>query len=245
MGVCHSIILYDAEIWADSLEDEKNQKKLTAVQRTGASRVAYAYRTVCGTAAMMIATVIPIAPLARERKPIYQRRAGINRFQTRTQEGARILQEWQDTCVLGTTGRWTYRLIPNLPPWLNRQHGEVNYHVTQFLSGHGHFNAYLFRYRRRDSPQCDYCTEEDDAYHTFFACPRWAEEKTALMATLGVDLTPENAVEQMLQSETQWLSITGYIEKVLRTKYFEGSAKPLNAVFLKIFQSLEKKKVPT
>ncbi|GBP14366.1 hypothetical protein EVAR_98823_1 [Eumeta japonica] len=51
-------------------------------------------------------------------------------------------------------GRWTHRLIPQIDFWLNRNHGEVNYYLTQMLSGHGCFRAYLHRFKQnptRDS----------------------------------------------------------------------------------------------
>ena len=71
--------------------------------------------------------------------------------------------------------------------------------LTQFLTGHGMFHAYLFRYKRRDSPLRLYCPEEtDDANHTFFVCDRWIVAGQVLRAELRDDSSPNNVVTLML-----------------------------------------------
>lgn len=55
LGVIHSILLYGAEIWADSFSIKKNCRKLGAVQRRGALRVTCAYRIVSEAAVLVIA----------------------------------------------------------------------------------------------------------------------------------------------------------------------------------------------
>ena len=42
----------------------------------------------------------------------------------------RGLAEWQHECTTATKGEWTRRLIPELAPWLTRNHGEENYYLT-------------------------------------------------------------------------------------------------------------------
>ena len=46
MMVTYSILLYGAEIWADATRIEKYRKKIAAVQRRGALRIACAARYV-------------------------------------------------------------------------------------------------------------------------------------------------------------------------------------------------------
>ena len=67
------------------------------------------------------------------------------------------------------TGRWTYRLIPELATWLDRKHGQVGFYLAQALSGHGCFNAYLKRFKKRDDESCRYCGSlVENAEHTLF-----------------------------------------------------------------------------
>ena len=65
---------------------------------------------------------------------------------------AESLSEWQRRWDLSEKGRWSHRLIPDQKTWLDRRQGEVNYYLTQFLTGHGCFRAYLHRFKIVESP---------------------------------------------------------------------------------------------
>ena len=85
-------------------------------------------------------------------------------------EGTELtLLHWQDPWIREDRGRWTEMLISNLKAWVDRQHDKVNYHLTQFLSGHGNFHAYIYRMGKVQSTACQYSESPDeDALHTFF-----------------------------------------------------------------------------
>jgi len=38
--------------------------------------------------------------------------------------------------------------------WMGRRYGGINYHLTQLLTGHGCFNAYLQRMKKVESAMC-------------------------------------------------------------------------------------------
>ncbi|CAB0029721.1 unnamed protein product [Trichogramma brassicae] len=53
----------------------------------------------------------------------------------------------------------------------------MNCYLTQLLSGHGFFKAYLCRFGHNDLATCPSCpTEDEDAEHVLFCCPRFAPE---------------------------------------------------------------------
>lgn len=62
-------------------------------------------------------------------------------------------------------------------------HGDVNYNLTQFLTGHdGH------RFEHDDSPFCAECINEyENREHILFVCPRFANETEQLQFTSGDD----------------------------------------------------------
>lgn len=220
--IAHSIMLYGAEIWADALKMEKYRKRLASVQRRAALRVASAYRSVSEAAVLAVAGVIPIDLLASERKRAYDRRGEADRSIVRSEEHRRTLQQWEERWRQQGGGSWTYRLIGGVVPWTDRKHGEVNFYLTQLLTGHGHFNRYLYRRSRKPSPFCDYCPQmEDDARHTFFECDRWSVERRLLCATLNANVTPDNIVAFMLASQDGWDAVCLYAETVLRQKKLE------------------------
>ncbi|CAH2083331.1 unnamed protein product [Euphydryas editha] len=178
MSVSNSIMLYRVEVWGEALKVEKYRRKLASVQRRGALRIACAYRTISEAAALVIAGVIPIDLLEFERKRIWEaRRDGQGSLiDVKTREREETLTLWQERWDTEEKGRWTYRIIKGIRDWILREQGEVDYYLTQFLSGHGQFNEYLHSMGIRNDPYCQYCPGVvDSAKHTFFDCQRWSE----------------------------------------------------------------------
>ena len=84
-----------------------------------------------------------------------------------------LVEKWQMRWNGEQTGRWTYRLIPELATRLNIKHGEVGFYLAQALSGHGCFNAYLKRFKKKDEEMCCYCYfPVDTAEHALFVCAK-------------------------------------------------------------------------
>jgi len=210
-NVVHSIILYGAPIWAHKMS-QKGKDELAKVQRRIALRVASAYCTVSYDAIWVIADMPPIELLAIERKEV---------FENRRKEDARnnLLRDWQRKWDSAKNGGWTHRLIPKVDQWYNRKFGEVNYRLTQALSGHGCFSYYLHRFGKLDSPTCWFCGHAtDDAYHTIFICDAWHSRRTRMNILLGQDITPDNMTEVMRSSTEAWTTVDGFINEVLHKK---------------------------
>lgn len=218
MGTVQSILLYGAEVWAVAMNKKASREKLGRVQRRSALRVTSAYRTVSEPAVLVIAGVVPIHLLADETRRVFIRRNEQQRRAIRNEERTATLASWQQIWESETRGRWTARLIPNIKEWIARDHGEVGYYLTQFLSGHGYFRSYLHRMGKAETTECPYCPGVlDDAEHTFFACTRWYTAKADLISTLG-DFTPETAVTAMLKSQEDWSRAERYVRTVLTLK---------------------------
>lgn len=100
--------------------------------------------------------------------------------------------------------------------WFNRNHGAVSYYLTQMLSGHGCFRAYLYKFKYEDSPECSTCSGvEEDAEHVFFMCPRFDTQRSDLEAATEQKITPETLVEMMLSSEIAWEATSVFATEVL------------------------------
>lgn len=219
MSTVQSVLLYGAEFWAVvALSKEKYRKRLAQVQRQAALRVASSYRTVSEPAVLVIAGIAPIALLARERYAIYQRKTELNQKEVKKEEINRTYEAWQRLWEQESRGRWTARLIKSVKTWTQREHGEINYYLTQFLSGHGYFLSYLEKMRKVTSPVCLYCEGYDDAEHTFFTCERWSVYRRNIEEEIEGQLSPHNIVQKMHQSPENWNRISRYVEKILREK---------------------------
>ena len=91
------------------------------------------------------------------------------------------------------------------------------------MTGHGCFGAYLYKYKRRASPDCVYCGMEDTPSHTLFECGRWDEVRQR--CPNRVDLTVERMVRAMLESRHAWGQISRTIVEILRKKEEEDQQR--------------------
>lgn len=211
-----STLMYGAPIWADALRVECNRKRMAGVQRTCALRVIAGYRTISEDAALVLASTIPVDLLALERKTVYEKGSAM-RDKARELSYEVWKSRWRDS----EKGRWTHRLISDLLPWCKRNHGNMSFHLTQFLSGHGCFGTYLHKIGKEPSPKCHHCdsTSDDDAEHTIFHCTAWADARKALADLVSLPaLTVETAVETMLSSAQAWQAWERFASDVMKVK---------------------------
>ena len=138
----------------------------------------------------------------------------------------RLVEKWQTRWHGDQTGRWTHRLIPELATWLDRKHGQVGFYLAQALSGHGCFNAYLKRFKKRDDESCRYCGSlVDNAEHALFVCAKWGAAREALGQAVGAELTPDTMVSLMLQSEQIWMFIESFVTLVMKARELDERAE--------------------
>lgn len=228
--VVSSTILYAAPVWSGSLEVQRTKKKLASVYRLAAMRVCSSYRTISEDAVNVIAGMVPIDILADEARRRYERARSDNmERETRNDEKEESMRRWQDRWDESQKGRWTYKLIPNISIWIGRRHGEVNYYLTQFLSGHGGYRSYLFKYGHDDSPVCPRCPDViEDVEHALFNCPRFANDKALLEREVGRDIHPHNIINTMIESQDNWKRICSYV-KVVQIKLREEEQRRKNS----------------
>jgi hypothetical protein len=215
-AVIQSIILYAAPVWQSAMNHETNRALIKSAQRLASQRICSAYRTVSYEGLMVVAGTIPLHLLAEERKMAYKKKLlpGYDFKDQRRHTMAEWQKEWQET----SNAAWTRRLIKEVAPWVERRFGEIDFYMTQCLTGHGCFMAYVKRIGKRQSATCMYCADEDDAEHTLFVCPRWHDERRTVMTDIQEELDPDNLVEIMLNGERNWKRIQKYIKDVMKRK---------------------------
>ncbi|CAB0031187.1 unnamed protein product, partial [Trichogramma brassicae] len=101
-------------------------------------------------ATYVLAGIPPLALLADEQTRLY----GRHREDAKDEERLATLSKWQKAWDQSTKACWTHRLIPNIRVWIERRHGELNYHLTQLLTGHGFFKHHSQRYDHNHRAQC-------------------------------------------------------------------------------------------
>ena len=112
-----------------------------------------------------------------------------------------------------------HTLIRNVKEWTTRDHRRLDYWVTQALSGHGCFGAYLFKYKKRSDPTCQDCgAGSDDAEHAFFRCRVYMEEQDQLRQSIGAPLESEIVADVMLRGPESWDKIACYFRHLITNK---------------------------
>lgn len=190
-----------------------------------AIRTIRAYRTVSLEAAQVLAGMLPVDLLSRERRTCYLELRGVVASQALRKELKATARadsnlKWQEQWDTSEKGRWTHGLIPNIARWCDREFGDCTYQLTQILTGHGSFGAYLHRIGRAASPGCVYCDADlDDASHTLLDCPRWDEERAALAGAMGEHaLTPGGIVASIIRDREGWDAMETFAAAVMSQK---------------------------
>ncbi|KPU77521.1 uncharacterized protein Dana_GF27522 [Drosophila ananassae] len=193
-SVVSSQILYAAPVWAEAMTVRSYVWGIEADYRLCALRTSCAFRTVSDNAALVIAGLIPLGELVREKSELGETAQDETASASARKAAARArsLANWQSLWENSTKGLWTHRLIPDKGIWTGRKHGEVDFYLTQALSGHGCFRSYLKRFGHEREDGCPSCGRGvmKDAYHVLFDCWRFDEERTNLEESLEETFLP-------------------------------------------------------
>lgn len=196
-SVVESQLLYAAPVWIEAIAGvARTRTNLIRPQRTAALRTIRGYRTVSDEAALVLACMIPADLVGLERRRIGQRLSAVldpgeqrpSKGAVKRQERSLTLTRWQTRWRTSSKAAWTRRVIPDVVRWTGRTVPWVplTYHMTQALTGHGCFQAYLHRMARAASPRCVHCSADSDTVeHTLFECAEWAPFREELCVRLG------------------------------------------------------------
>lgn len=189
---------------------------LCHVQRRIALRVVSAYRNVPADAIQVIASIPPLELQALGRKELYDRQSDWEQAQIREQIRNTSNQQWQERWERSNKGGWTFRLIPNIKKWFRRTYGQVDFHTTQALTGHGCISDNLRRFGKLPTAECMCCrAPQNDAYHTFFVYDAWHASRRRVEVAMGKELVPEAMVDGMLESPDKWTAVTQFFIHIL------------------------------
>ena len=102
--------------------------------------------------------------------------------------------------------------------WVLREHGSIDYRLTQGLGDHGCFGVYLAtREHRPNSNRRLRGGEEADGEHTIFACSVHDQDRRELAAQVGSLLSKDNIIATILKSPDSWDRIASFIRRAIKT----------------------------
>lgn len=208
-GVAMSQIMYGVKCWESKMAST-GWNKLEKLKRRLALMTTCSYSSVSHEAIGVVASMPPMKLKAKER---------VSRAEREEEAETEMFNKWQEQWSVAEKGRWTYSLIPDLSRWVNRRYGETNFHLTQFITGHGCFGHYLHRIKRRDSDECQLCgSRPDTANHAVLECDAWTTLREDLQNEIGAVINAGNIIDNMLSSKENWRKISSTIEEIMRKR---------------------------
>ena len=118
--------------------------------------------------------------------------------------------------------KWTKQLIPDISNWLKYTHRQVDYYLTQALTGHGQYKTYTKKIGKGADDRCMYCGIIDTAEHTIFECNRWAHIRNETNRKLNEELRVDNITNTMSESRQNWDIIHNMIKIIMKTKEMDN-----------------------
>lgn len=95
----------------------------------------------------------------------------------------------------------------------------MDYWLTQALTNHDYFGAYLCKYGKLGTAECWFCgSDTDDTFHTSFQYDAWESRRSNDEIEIGGTFTLENMMDYMLKNASGWKCINGFIHEVLKKK---------------------------
>ncbi|CAH2216758.1 jg25940 [Pararge aegeria aegeria] len=96
----------------------------------------------------------------------------------------------------------------------------MTFTLAQVLSGHGCFGKYLCKIVGTEpTEECHACgCAVDTAQHTLADCPSWAEQRAALEAVVGQDLSLPAVVKALARGTTSWDAVVSFCKEVMTQK---------------------------
>jgi ribonuclease HI len=125
----------------------------------------------------------------------------------------RSIERWEDQWINTTKASVTKQFFPTIRHRLQNQHFKPNYEITQFISGHGKFEAYLKRFNIVTDSKCECGNEEETALHKLLNCDIYIRERKALeneANRLKIPMKPSS----LIQEKSTYIDIISFINRI-------------------------------
>ncbi len=98
-----------------------------------------------------------------------------------SEEHKYLNQKW----ISSETGSKTQKYFPTVYHRLQaKKFFRSSYYMTQFITNHGKFNAYLTRFKLKDQSICDNCKITENAQHIIYDCIKFNDQREQLICNL-------------------------------------------------------------
>ncbi|KAI4484960.1 hypothetical protein M0802_012917 [Mischocyttarus mexicanus] len=179
-SVIEPIMMYGCELWGEDIEKKGMRRIIKSMQRKALLGVIGGYSTISHEAVRVIAGIIPMDLHIRERVQVWKDvEEGKDKEKSKEERREETMEEWQKRWSETEKGRETYKYMPDVRE-RKKQDFRVSHYVTQYLSGHGNFNAKLKQFNLVERGDCPICEEEETSWHVLKRCKIYEEERKPL-----------------------------------------------------------------
>jgi len=162
-------VCYAAEIWDSAVRTKKAIALLGSKQRKPLLAITGAYRTTATDALQVVAGQLPLDLEVSWSATVQRLRSGEIEETEANKVREEIMDRWQGRWNNSEKGRWTYSIMPSVRRRVELPL-ELDHYTTQFLTGHGDFNAKLHYLGLTGSPLCRCTLARETVEHALFYC---------------------------------------------------------------------------
>ena len=177
-GLIRPTITYGCEIWADHIT-KTHTKKLESLQHTILKNSVMAYKTVSKTCITSLTNIEPIHTHILIRQSKFKLKFGLLSISPDINLKDYFINIKTSALIEAhhSTNNIFQSFFPSTPL---PKHIRPNFYTTQFITGHGHFLAYLHRFNLSPTNICLCSQPHQDPTHLLLFCPRYTQIKTHL-----------------------------------------------------------------
>lgn len=164
------LVGYASRTWIHRLRHTHVLPKVREAQRQALINLTGAYRTTSLQALCAATYTMPIYLKLEMDQEVWRSKKRL------TDEPCRNIRKryhdaWQLEWRQAETGRYTFGMMPDLEERRGMLHlRDLDHIQLQLLTGHGAFGGYLYKNRKRETPNCEDCGQLDDPLHSLMEC---------------------------------------------------------------------------
>ncbi|XP_023238417.1 uncharacterized protein LOC111637209 [Centruroides sculpturatus] len=148
----------------------------------------------------------------------------------------RYILQWQQRREITTKGRELFEYIPDINQRLNK-HLQIGHKFTRFVTGHGNFAKYHYRFNHRDDENCGICGQTKNQYKKTTLQARADSWRNKALHGQFLD-----KIEGKVDKERTWLWLTnGALKKETEGLIFAAQEQAIrtNAIKARIEKSAD------
>ncbi|GBN32590.1 hypothetical protein AVEN_138868-1 [Araneus ventricosus] len=127
-----------------------------------------------------------------------------------------VISQWSNLYQSSHNAKSTKEFFPSIHGLVKASHFVSNFRITQFVTGHGNFKAYLKRFNLSRTDLCSCSSGEiQDVNHLILSCSKFTPARCLLISSLKKNnLVWPPSFSTLVQNETCFASFCEFIDSI-------------------------------